>query len=105
MLSVRLKRYTLFVLLAALFGFLITLDFADPRILMGTAFIFLGAALYRVATWYQNRDLKVNIYREGLTLSQANQTHTVFWRAVDHVIEQWQKVVYQGIIHIKKHQV
>ena len=95
----------LFVLLAALFGFFITLDFANPLTLMTIAFVFLGAALYRFATWYSKRDLKVEIHREGFMLHQANQTHTVLWRDVDHVVEQWQKIVIQGIIHINKHKV
>ena len=95
----------LFVLLAALFGFFITLDFANPLTLMAFAFVFLGAALYRFATWYPNRNLKVEIHREGFMLNQGNQTHLIFWRDVDHVIEQWQNIVIESMIHIKKHKV
>lgn len=95
----------LFLLLAALFGFLTALNFGDPLILLGIAFIFLIAALYRTATWYLNKDLKAEVFREGFTFRKAGKTQVVFWREIDYVKEKWEKMIYQGIIHINKHKV
>ena len=95
----------LFILLAALFGFLAILKVLDAMILTGIALVFLGAALYRAVTWYLNKDLKVEIFREGFRFTKAGKTEEVLWREIEHVKEQWQKTVYQGIIHIYTHKV
>jgi hypothetical protein len=97
----------LFTALVVVFGILtITITEVSSRVVMGSfALIFLGMALYRAATWYLNRDLKVRIFREGFTLTKDGGTQVVFWREVEHVREHWHKAVYQGIIHIYTHKV
>lgn len=96
---------TLFVLLAMVFGFIATRDSSNRLLWVGIAFVFLAAALYRFMTWYLNRDLKVELFRGGLTFRKAGQTQIVHWHEVEHVKEQWEKTVYQGIIHIYSHKV
>ena len=96
---------TLFAVLAITLGIPAVLDFSNTFVLAGIALCFLAAALYRVATWYLNRDLKVEIFREGFTVRKAAQTNMVYWREVDYVKEHWQKAVHEGIIHIYKHKV
>lgn len=97
----------LFTALAVVFVILtITITEVSSRVVMGSfGLIFLGAALYRAATWYVNRDLKVRIFREGFSLTKDGGTQVVFWREVEHVRERWHKAVYQGIIHIYTHKI
>jgi hypothetical protein len=95
----------LFILLAALFGFLATLEFGNPLVLTAIALSFLAAALYRLTTWYLNRDLKVEIFREGFILRKSGQEHPISWPEIEYVKEKWQKTVYQGIIHIYRHKI
>lgn len=63
----------------------------------------LGAALSRIATWILNRDLRVRIFRQGLSLRQKGKTRVVRWQEIHSVHENWQKIVIQAIIHINIH--
>jgi hypothetical protein len=78
-------------------------DYASVLIWGVIALVFVGAALYRLAVWFMNNDLKVAVYREGLTLTTNGGTRKVQWREVDHVLERWQKQSYQGIVNINTH--
>ena len=95
----------LFILLAALSGFLVLIKFFDSPAMIVIALGFLAAALYRLTTWFLNKDLKIEIFREGFLLRKAGEEHSVYWRDIEYVKEQWQKTVYQGIIHIYRHKV
>lgn len=94
-----------FILLAVLFGFLITVDFGSPFVLAGISLVFLAIAAYRIIIWYGQKDLKAGIYREGFTLEKDGRKDTVYWSDVEYVKEDWLKQVYQGIIHIYRHKV
>lgn len=94
-----------FVLIAVAIGVLAILIGGNPLIPAGIAFLFLVTALYRVATWYLDKDLKAEVFREGLMFRKDNKTHVVFWREIDYVKEKWEKMVYQGIIHVYTHKV
>ena len=76
-----------------------------PFVAAGFAIPFLVAMIYRFAGWYVNRDLKVEIFREGFILTTSRRVETIRWDEIDHVVESWQKVVYQGIIHVNTHKV
>ena len=95
----------LFILLAAGFGFLGVVEFRNSPGLIAIALAFLAATLYRFTTWFLNKDLKLEIFREGLILKKAGQEHTVYWRDIEYVKERWQKTVYQGIIHLYMHKI
>lgn len=95
----------LFLFLAAVFAFLATLGFPNPWFVAGIALVFFMAALYRFATWYLAKDLKVEVFREGLRLRKDGKTSGLFWRDVDYVKERWHKSVYQGIVHIYTHKI
>jgi hypothetical protein len=95
----------LFILLAALFGFLAALKFMNSLAMIAIGFVFLAAAIYRLMMWFLNKDLKLEIFREGFRLQKASQEHVVYWRDIAYVKEQWHKSVYQGIIHVYTHKV
>ncbi len=95
----------LFILLAALSGVLVVVEFTNSLALIAIALFFLAAALYRLTTWFLNKDLKIEIFREGFILRKAGQEHMGYWRDIEYVKEQWQKTVYQGIIHIYRHKI
>jgi Ca2+/Na+ antiporter len=103
------KRIFGWAFILLLFAMLpIILAIADPAesiVFIVMAAILLGAALYRIFTWYVNRDLQVRIFRQGFTLRKGGKTQIVLWSEVDYVKERWQKTVYQGIIHIKTHKI
>ena len=95
----------LFILLAALSGFLAVIKFGNSLVLIAIALIFLAAALYRFMTWFLNKDLKIEIYREGFMLRKAGQEHMVYWQDIEHVKEQWQKSVHHGILYLYWHKI
>jgi len=94
-----------FILLAVLFGFLITVDFGSPFVLAGISLIFLAVAAYRIIVWYDQKDLKAEIYREGFILEKDGRKDAVYWSDVEYIKEDWLKQVYQEIIRIYKHKV
>ena len=95
----------LFIFLAVLSGFLARTAFDNSLVMIGIAICFLIAALYRLMAWYLSKDLKIEIYREGFLYRKDGQEHTVYWREIEYVTEKWEKMVYQGIIHIYTHKV
>ena len=95
----------LFLLLGAGFGAMAIFQILSPLVMAGFALLFLAAAIYRLASWYLSRDLKVEVFREGFTLTKTGKTDVVYWREIDHVVEGWQKAIYQGIIHVNTHKV
>ena len=68
-------------------------------------FILWGIALYRFIPWYINRDLRVRIFREGITVTKRGKTTVAYWRDVDFVREYWHKMIIQGIFQIHTHKV
>jgi hypothetical protein len=94
-----------FILLAMLFGALVINDPAEFFLFGIVALVLLGAAIYRIVTWYLNRDLQVRIFRAGSTLRKDGKTQVVFWSEIEYVKEAWQKRVYHGIVHIKTHKI
>ena len=95
----------LFILIAAISGFLFIIKYRDSPALTIIALVFLAAAIYRFAIWFLNKDLEIKIFREGFILRKAGQEHTVHWQDIEFVKEQWQKTVHEGIIHIYRHKI
>ncbi|MFT3893996.1 MAG: hypothetical protein QM730_20395 [Anaerolineales bacterium] len=95
----------LFIFLAVLSGVLASVAFDNSPVAIGIAVCFLVAALYRLGTWYLSKDLKIEIYRDGFFYRKDGQEHTVYWREIEYMTEKWEKMVYQGIIHIYTHKV
>lgn len=85
-----------------------TLSYVFPEavvffILLGV--LFLGIAFYQMARLFINKDLRLRIFREGFSLRRWEETMVVRWQDVNSVLDKWQKMVIQGIIHIHTHRI
>ena len=72
-------------------------------ILLGV--LFLGFAFYQMVRLFINKDLRLRIFREGFSLRRWEETTVIRWQNVNSVLEKWQKMVFQGIIHIHIHRI